>query len=927
VKKYCLFLFCIAFLCNVSVLLFGQPTTSASSSVGALFGDTRVEWLLDSNTPGQAEAFPVKATATGTINSLVIYLDSSSTAPQVSVGLYADGGNGHPGALMAQAGTPSPKPGAWNKLTLASSTKVVQGTRYWIAVLGTGGAIQFRDTNRGNCSSETSSQTTITYLGLPQNWTTGQQWSTCRMSAYGSGAAGSPVSVSVAVLPSSASLQVGKGQQFNANVSGSSNQAVSWKAARGSIDSSGMYMAPMIQGSDTVTATSTADPSTSASATVNVTAAASVSVTISPSTALLTTGGTQQFTATVSGGSSTGVSWSATGGSISASGLYTAPSTAGTYSVTASVAGQSASATVTVSAPTSVAVSVSPSTASLSSGGTKQFTATVTGTSNTGVTWSATSGSVSGTGLYTAPASAGNYVVTATSVADTTKSASATVTVTAAVAVAISISPSTASVATGSSQQFTATVTGTTNTAVTWAASGGSISAGMFTAPSTAGSFTVTATSVADSSKSASASVTVTDPPPTSTGTVGCGATTGGAAPYDQSQCGNVGGNFPAVGGTISACGSYTGIYTLSQDINSSASSVCLTVGTGSTINLGGHTVTGLIQLGDPASGTHVYNGTVHCSSTDDSSACIYGNLSGPMSAPLVVDHVTLLNTNTASGTNGQTLFLDWNPSSVSAAAPQVQFSYITSSAPAVPDSSRTGNIWINGHANWTADIHNVDLSCGPQSNACQGITLWAGNAHIYNSRITMSNVSLPQDGRGFICDGDSNYCEANNNYIDSQNNRAFRLREYNTGGDPGPLIWHDNLIDNIQNNITRAAIHLCDPDDTANTINANNAMFYNNTLNIGSGGTGVWAINCGSPGPVFKDNTIHCLGSGNCGTIAAPTADYGVATYLTVYDNTLDPGIAGPQSAPNTTVNYCNTGTCSPNGGACDLISPCPAQ
>jgi len=406
----------------------------------------------------------------------------------------------------------------------------------------------------------------------------------------------------------------------------------------------------------------------------------------------------------------------------------------------------------------------------------------------------------------------------------------------------------------------------------------------------------------------------------------GCGATTGGAAAYDQSQCGNVAGNFPAVGSAISSCGSYTGTFTLSQDISSGAGSVCLTVGTGSTLNLGGHTVTGLIQLGDPASGTHVYNGTVHCSATTNSSACVYGNLSGPMSAPLAVDHMTLLNQNTASGSNGQTLFLDWNPSSVSAAAPQVQFSYITSSAPAIPDSSRTGNIWINGHSNWTADIHNVDLTCGPQSNACQGVTLWAGRAHIYNSRITMSNVSLPQDGRGFICDGDSDYCEANNNYIDSQNNRAFRLRQYTTSGVAGPLTWHDNLIDNIHDNITRAAIHLCDPDNTGDTLNANNATFSNNTLVIGSGGAGVWAINCGSPGPVIKDNTVKCMGSGNCGTIAHPTADYGVATFLTVYDNTLDSGTAGPQSSSNTTVNYCNTGTCSPNGGACSLISPCPA-
>ena len=63
---------------------------------------------------------------------------------------------------------------------------------------------------------------------------------------------------------------------------------------------------------------------------------------------------------------------------------------------------------------------------SLATGGTQQFTASVSGSSNTAVTWSSTGGTVSGTGLYTAPAAAGTYTVKATSVADSTKSASAT---------------------------------------------------------------------------------------------------------------------------------------------------------------------------------------------------------------------------------------------------------------------------------------------------------------------------------------------------------------------------------------------------------------------------------------------------------------------------------------------------------------------
>ena len=80
-----------------------------------------------------------------------------------------------------------------------------------------------------------------------------------------------------------------------------------------------------------------------------------------------------------------------------------------------------------------VQVAVSPTTASVFVSQTATFTATVTGASNTSVTWSiqegSSGGSVSSAGMYTAPAAAGTFHVIATSQADASKSASATVTV------------------------------------------------------------------------------------------------------------------------------------------------------------------------------------------------------------------------------------------------------------------------------------------------------------------------------------------------------------------------------------------------------------------------------------------------------------------------------------------------------------------
>jgi Putative Ig domain len=93
-------------------------------------------------------------------------------------------------------------------------------------------------------------------------------------------------------------------------------------------------------------------------------------------------------------------------------------------------------------AGSNISVQISPANPTVSSGGTQQFTATVHETlaspagrppSNVGVTWSATAGTISKTGLFVAPAVkvAATATVTATSVANPSRKASATVLVTA----------------------------------------------------------------------------------------------------------------------------------------------------------------------------------------------------------------------------------------------------------------------------------------------------------------------------------------------------------------------------------------------------------------------------------------------------------------------------------------------------------------
>jgi Domain of unknown function (DUF4082)/Viral BACON domain len=78
-----------------------------------------------------------------------------------------------------------------------------------------------------------------------------------------------------------------------------------------------------------------------------------------------------------------------------------------------------------------VSVSTSPANAIIASGKTQQFMAKVSNNANAAVTWSATTGTISSSGLFTAPSvsTSSSVRVTATSQADPTKSASVSLTV------------------------------------------------------------------------------------------------------------------------------------------------------------------------------------------------------------------------------------------------------------------------------------------------------------------------------------------------------------------------------------------------------------------------------------------------------------------------------------------------------------------
>ena len=146
----------------------------------------------------------------------------------------------------------------------------------------------------------------------------------------------------------------------------------------------------------------------------------STTLTISPVNPTVAVNGTLQFTASAPS------TWTATCGTIgSSSGLYTAPASTGSCSVkaTATSGGQTASTTVTVTAG-SGSVTITPGSVSLHAIGTAQFTA------NQSVTWSASCGSISSSGLYTAPVATESCTIKATSTTNSSNTSSATAQIT-----------------------------------------------------------------------------------------------------------------------------------------------------------------------------------------------------------------------------------------------------------------------------------------------------------------------------------------------------------------------------------------------------------------------------------------------------------------------------------------------------------------
>ncbi len=149
-------------------------------ATAVLLGDTAVEWQHDLLAAGQAEAFRVRAGTSGLTGAVHVYIGVRNEARTLIAGLYTSA-EGHPGTLLSMGSTPAVGAGTWTAVPIAP-VELVQGRSYWLAILGEGGRLRYRDRARGPCPSETSASHDL--RTLPSPWRTGTTYSDCPPSAF-----------------------------------------------------------------------------------------------------------------------------------------------------------------------------------------------------------------------------------------------------------------------------------------------------------------------------------------------------------------------------------------------------------------------------------------------------------------------------------------------------------------------------------------------------------------------------------------------------------------------------------------------------------------------------------------------------------------------------------------------------------------------
>ena len=432
-----------------------QFTASVLDQFGVAIASPSLTWSLASGSGTVSTAGLYTAAAAAGTASVKATSGSASGTASVTIT------NSAPTITTAASASPSPVTGKTATLSVvASDDGGASNLTYTWATTGTPPAAVTYSVNGTTAASSTTA--TFTKAGSYSFQVTVKDAAGLTTTSSVTVTVNQTVT-SIVLSPTSASVAEGATQQFTATVDDQfgaaiSGASVTWSVSAGSgtVSTAGLYTAPSSTGSATVKAV---DGSVSGTAAVTVTAPSggptvTTAASASPSTVTAKTTALSVAASDPAGASSLTYTWAATtipGGAtaptFSVNGTNASSSTtatfskAGAYTFTVTITDTSSksvtsSVNVTVN-QTVTAVAISPTSVSVAIGGTEQFTATVTDQFGAAIasptlTWSvsAGTGTISTSGLYTAPSAAGSATV---KVVDGSASATASVTVSAPV--------------------------------------------------------------------------------------------------------------------------------------------------------------------------------------------------------------------------------------------------------------------------------------------------------------------------------------------------------------------------------------------------------------------------------------------------------------------------------------------------------------
>lgn len=152
---------------------------AAAKAPGLLVGNAKVESHHDSLGAGRWAAFRFPAGAGGSARWLDLFIDRRTRAKSVQVAIYSDS-HGRPGSRLTSGTKRAPVAGGWNQISV-KAVRLVRGHDYWLAMVGVGGSLTYRDRTHGSCTAVQSAHKGLG--GLPKRWKGTVRLHRCALSA------------------------------------------------------------------------------------------------------------------------------------------------------------------------------------------------------------------------------------------------------------------------------------------------------------------------------------------------------------------------------------------------------------------------------------------------------------------------------------------------------------------------------------------------------------------------------------------------------------------------------------------------------------------------------------------------------------------------------------------------------------------------